>query len=453
MQRIKFIILFCATLLSLTTVVAQPNKILTFQKGDVVPNLEMKIYRGTSVQKVRLYDLKKKLLLLDLWGVNCSSCIKSFPHMLEMQKKFADDIQIITVTLNTKEEVENLWAKLKGHVPQKIIEAYRQLPSVVGDTALFNSFLKNSVPTHVWIDSTHEVKFITYGYSTNSEKIAGFLSGKRVHFNETTPQKIDFTKPLSWLNKDTGFLNSLQYYSFILSRIEHDGQNNGQVNAVTDSSTGKVVELSTVNMNIPDLYKMAYFPNKNPMSVFNDHLLLEVKDKDRFHVPKDVQKYFDWADANEFCLSIRVPSDKPELLYPSFKNLLDSYFHYQSKMEKRKVRCLVLKRITPQDRIKTKGGKAIYEMSVSDKGSFFTYRNEPMGDLFSNLQTLVYYQDSFIPFFDETNYKNNIDITIPWSDDVKDISFENVKKVLNKYGLGIVEEYRNLEMLVISDAL
>jgi hypothetical protein len=72
--------------------------------------------------------------------------------------------------------------------------------------------------------------------------------------------------------------------------------------------------------------------------------------------------------------------------------------------------------------------------------------------LFSNLQTLVYYQDAFTPFFDETNYKDNIDITIPWDDDLANISFEKVRKALNAYGLDMVEEYKELEMLVISDA-
>jgi hypothetical protein len=121
-------------------------------------------------------------------------------------------------------------------------------------------------------------------------------------------------------------------------------------------------------------------------------------------------------------------------------------------METRRVKCLVLKRITSEDRIKSKGGQHVYGLSVMDNGSSFIYKNESIEDLFSNLQTLVYYQDAFTPFFDETNYKDNIDITIPWDDDLANISFEKVRKALNAYGLDMVEEYKELEMLVISDA-
>lgn len=432
---------------------AQTKDILSFRRGDVVPNLTLTLRQGKTEKSLRLYDLKTKLVLFDLWGVTCSSCIRSFPHMLELQKQFGDDIQIILVTLNSREEVEKLWSKLRGHVPDKIIEAYRQLPSVVGDSTLFSSFPKNGVPAHVWIDHDHVVRSIAYGYSTTAAMIQNFIEGKRVHFNEQMPQKIDFNNPLSWLNGVEGFLSSLQYYSFILSRIEHAGGNDGQMTTKVDSSTGKLLGLSTVNMKISDLYKMAYFPNQNPMSVFDSRLLLEIKDKGRFYPPGSIENHFDWADTSQFCLAIRMPSDKSELLYSSLRNLLDSYFHYRSKMETRSVKCMVLKRIVAEDKIKTKGGLPVYDQSTTEKGTCFIYKNRPLGDLVSNLQTLIYVRDPYIPFFDETGYEGNIDITVPWSDDPKKISFEKVRKTLNTYGLDIVEEYRNLEMLVISDAL
>jgi thiol-disulfide isomerase/thioredoxin len=452
MSRIRLSILFCVTVLSFINVTAQPKNLNPFKSGDIVPNRELKVYQGSVVKNMHLYDLNKKLVLLDLWGVNCSSCIKSFPHMLELQKQFGSHIQIILVTLNSKQEVDNLWEKLKGHVPPTIIDAYKQLPKVLGDTALFLSFPKNSVPAHVWIDSAHKIKSISYGNSTTSAMIQDFISGKKVHFHDQIPRKIDFINPLSWLNSDTGFLSSLSCYSFILSRIEHAGGNDGQVTATIDSSTGKLIGLSTVNMKIANLYKMAYFKYRNPdMGILDNRIFLEVKDKGRFYLPKNVSENFDWYDTNQFCLSIKVPSSRAEMLYTSLQELLDNYFHYKSKLETRRVKCLVLKRISPEDKIRTKGGPPVYELSVTEENTDFIYKNQPFEALFSNLQTAVYETDPYIPFFNDTNYEGNIDITLPWSDDPGKISLEMVKKALNKYGLDIAQECRDLEMLVIAD--
>jgi len=56
-----------------------------------------------------------------------------------------------------------------------------------------------------------------------------------------------------------------------------------------------------------------------------------------------------------------------------------------------------------------------------------------------------------MPFFDETNYQDNIDINLPWNGNIEIISIPALRKGLRRYGLDLVEEYKILKMLVISD--
>jgi hypothetical protein len=130
---------------------------------------------------------------------------------------------------------------------------------------------------------------------------------------------------------------------------------------------------------------------------------------------------------------------------------LDRYFHYDSKFENRKVKCLILKRISKKDAIFTKGGETKQEINFGRNGARLNIQNTPISYLVVRIRTVISDKDAFMPFFDETQYKGNIDINIPWSNDIKDISIPELRKSLKKYGLDLVEEYKILRMLVISD--
>ena len=59
----------------------------------------------------------------------------------------------------------------------------------------------------------------------------------------------------------------------------------------------------------------------------------------------------------------------------------------------------------------------------------------------------MYINDDTIPFFDETHFTNNIDITL----DGDLTKFEEVRRVLQMNGLDIVKGTREMKALVIKD--
>ena len=436
----------------INNVAAQSSGIRPLIKGQKVPNLHLGLHIGDSTNSVDLYDLKKKLILFDFWGVYCSSCIEQMPHLEKLQKEFGKKIKIIIVTKNSKSEVDKLFERINGHVSPEITYAAKHLPFIVEDSLLSVLFPHDGIPTHVWLDSAKILKGIAYDNSTTAENIHAFLIGKRIRLDEMSMAEINTSNPLSWVNGDNKFVDQLKCYSFIFSRIKHKYGGDGEVTPLIDSATNKIVGLSCLNMSIADLYKLSWFHYKSPnIGILNNKILLQVKNKDKFYPPKKSSEYFDWADTRLFSYAIKLPLKNADEIYNSMRQDLDSYFHYQSKFEYRKIKCLALKRISNEDKIMTKGLKSKQEVVVRSNEVHLNIQNTPMSYLFSRIESVIIYKDSYIPFFDETKYKGNIDINLPWSDDIKNISISTLRNSLRKYGLDLVQEYKILRMLVISD--
>lgn len=76
---------------------------------------------------------------------------------------------------------------------------------------------------------------------------------------------------------------------------------------------------------------------------------------------------------------------------------------------------------------------------------------QPISLLFLIIESMTSIKATFMPFFNETNYHSNIDINLTWNENIESISLPTLRKGLRKYGLDLVEEYKILKLIVISD--
>lgn len=432
-------------------IVAQTISLEPIKKGDIIPNVLLDISRNNDSQKIHLYDVNKKLILLDFWSTNCSSCIAQMPHLQELQEKFKQ-VQIIVVTKNTKSEVNGLKDRLRGHASEHVSDAFNNLFFITGDSLLSFIFPHDGFPSHVWIDSSKKLEAIAYSNSTTNENIENYLAGKKIKLAEQGLRNIDRINPIAWLDADTGYMAQLKYYSFIFSRIEHTGGYDGQVFASTDAATGKVTAFNIVNAPITDLYKLAFFKYKHQnIGIPDNKIYLETKNTNRFNYPKNEAEYFEWADRNLYCYAVKVTQENADSVYTFMRAELDKFFKLKSSIEYRKVKCLVLKRTKSFKKLLTKSAISENGLVIDSKGSWLRLRNQPMPLLTSRIETLASYYNPFQPFFDETNFGGQINIAIPWNDDLNKIPLAQVKKALHAYGLDLREEYKILKMLVLSD--
>ncbi|WP_109696793.1 TlpA family protein disulfide reductase [Chitinophaga deserti] len=222
--------------------------------GDIVP---LSKYTFTEVKNyepltLRLSDfaVKKKLIILDFWSKWCTYCISAMPKMEELQRKFNDDIQIVLVTRNTKEELADLFKRSK-------ILQNNSLPMIFSDTILTSKLFPHSTePYHVWIANDGRVLAAVNSDQTDKENIESYLKfGKikavqRYEVTESAPKEIaDPNKSLTEILNGK-YISELMY----LSKVPEDFSE----------------KIETINA--PREYISQYFPRMgNQYSLFLDH--------------------------------------------------------------------------------------------------------------------------------------------------------------------------------------
>lgn len=70
-------------------------------------------------------QLKGKWILLDFWSHTCIVCLQSFPELEALQKKFADQIQIVLVNRESKDSTDRFFSKEKSYT----VQVFRLFPA------------------------------------------------------------------------------------------------------------------------------------------------------------------------------------------------------------------------------------------------------------------------------------------------------------------------------------
>lgn len=177
--------------------------------GDNVSGIPLGVNMDNPNQQVTAMQFKGKLLILDFWNTDCSSCIDAFPKMEKLQKEFGDKIQIVLV--NTSETADSVKARLKRKNKLAMLPS---LPRVVSEinynrrsvskSRVREAFPNRAVPYHVWVGPDGLIKFMGRGENTYAKKIQDYLDGKEVFFMSSSA-----TVP------DMGSDNNTAYYQLL----------------------------------------------------------------------------------------------------------------------------------------------------------------------------------------------------------------------------------------------
>jgi len=60
----------------------------------------------------------KKALLINVWATWCGPCVEEFPHIVDLQKKYKDKLQVIFISADFKEDRQRALEFLKKHEVQ-----------------------------------------------------------------------------------------------------------------------------------------------------------------------------------------------------------------------------------------------------------------------------------------------------------------------------------------------
>lgn len=149
------------------------NSLQLRQVGNIVENSipafdEKDLITGDIINN---QSLKGRYTLIDFWGTWCGPCIQSLPHLVDLYKKYGDQVNFLSIADDKPADVEKLKTLIDthrlewSHIWNDRSKGYKQ--------GLPNKFLIRVYPTIVLLDKeTNEIKRFT---GTNLGKLEAKL--------------------------------------------------------------------------------------------------------------------------------------------------------------------------------------------------------------------------------------------------------------------------------------
>ncbi|WP_313501008.1 TlpA family protein disulfide reductase [Kaistella carnis] len=426
---------FCREILSLTLLALLFLQLPAQQKalkiGDSIPEeiWTAPLPMVNSPEKITtLAKDRDKLILLDFWATWCGSCLKNFPKMDSLEKQFEGKLKVLPVTGEDLATLNKFFASKNG-------QRFKNLISVTRDPFLSKIFPHYAIPFIVWIKDG-KVLNTTDASQVTADNIQEILQGKKSSVE--TVLQIGRDRPLMLaeqfdLEKKTTLVN---YALLSKGRIKAIAPGSG----FHRNNDGVVYGRQWTNISLMNIYRgIAYELFEKENTPFSEKRLVNLV-KNPEAIDFTITHEDDPVDDRLYNFEFIVPQNKADQLYPNMLKALNEFSGYSALIEKQRTKCLVMKKTGASDDLKTKGGTVVSNLVKTT----VILRNAPLEHLIVYLNVNNQFTD--LNVIDETGYTDNVDLNLGT---VKDLA--ELKKALQKYGLTLIEEERDLSMLVVRD--
>ena len=415
------------------TVNTLKDSIKSLKTGDQIPealwNMPLKmVNHPEGKETVTLNDYRGKLIILDFWATWCSSCIVAMPKMHLIKQQFKGELIILPVTFEKKNKVEPFIKTNQTLSPLN-------LSTVYSDSLLRKTFPHRMLPHCIWISADGRVITESSSREVTAKNVQLALDNNP----SSIRKKIDLDPKIPvFLRND--LLSNLDLKSYgILFKGYYDGLGSGYDDLLTKNGvlTGKTIQ----NFPLIEIYTHVISHLMPSSEDACDPKRLVIKVKDKSQLVRDYTKSDSlFPKSNSYTYSIVIPPHKIDKLYSYMLEDLNRYSGYYGKIEKRKTKCLILKRTSRKDKISTKGGEPFSTLFSNTKSRL---QNLPPSSLAAQINALDIIK---IPVLNETGYTTNIDIDLSGNPD-----FQTLKRELKTYDLELIEAVREIDFFVITD--
>lgn len=412
----------------------------TYTVGDKVPDLVFKNLQNFPEKQTNLSNFKGKLVLIDFWDMPCGTCIAAFPKIKEVQERFKNKVQVITVTQRTTpEQYKNAVLVVPG------LKGFN-LPTVLQDDQLHKHFPFEFISHVVWIDGNGVVKAITGTDYITPENIE--LALKVDHLPWPVKKDIvgfDYHTPLLTVEPGEAVAPATTYYSALTGYI--DGIDAGEA---VDSSKGSLT-WNAFNMGLLSLCDGS-LKGQSTGFINPKFLVLDVKDKNRFIHNTKTQLYSDWAKKNQYCYSYTIPlSLSGEQRKDFVKRDLTHWLNVigvNIRKETREIPCysLVLLRDNKKE-VEAIGTDSVFVNRYPHDSS--ELKKWKLSTFISDLN-IAYYDIPYV-LINGTNYPDDFRINMKFSKDAFS-GIEPLRKELNNYGFDLIPVTSRQEAYVITES-
>jgi len=469
-HSIKLITIFLITVLSVGSLNAQYGT-KALKIGDKVPNIPFEFFDADSIiLKGQLSDYKGKLVILDFWASWCWSCLSKFPYMDTLQREFGDKIKVIMVNSKMKDGANGLKYIMKEKAEKEWPYGFSV---ALNDTIADAFFPSRFIPHYVWIGPAGRVVAITGSKEVTKDNIRKILNDENVNIS----LKKDLLPGILPSSVDININNELFSYCLFkkgkINFVENEGVSVADFIKVINDE-GKMIPCGYRMRNIPlvEMYKIAIEPASYTLFGFgrwpDNRTILDVDDTSKlsYYYNVDTSRpgfyyeygYYNLTTKNEnfYTYEMILPEkdrDSSNKIYNCILNDLNKYSGYNGKIEKRKVKCLILQEVKGKKMMGFKKRDIYGGQHGSIEGNHKQYfTNSTFAWAFSFLNRN---RNIVLPVICEVDVQSAdaIDLVV----DLRKLSASSYVNYLNDllkgYNLELKEGIRELDMLVIGDNL
>ncbi len=371
--------------------------------GNKVPEIIFNTVLNSTKKNVKLSDFKGKIVLLEFWATWCSPCVAAMPRLQLLQKKYKDNLQIITVSDETKKRIQ-LFLNTKPSNLLFAIDTSRKISEL---------FPHRTIPHAVLIDSDGKLIINTHTDEINEQVIAALIKKEKPKLTEKADNlSKDFEKDYFFAS-DT-----------VTARLMIQAKIEGAPSMSKGFRDNKIFagrRLMLMNLSLENMYRMAY----------GDFAYGRVIDR-TVETEKNKKELF--------CLDLITKL--PQELLPTLKAELMKRFDLQAKIEQayKSVYVLKIEDIEKVNNIKINNSSA--------KGSYGAGSGTFSGEGVE-FKDIANYLEAFgvikLPVVDETGINTKFDIQLIYQPEKP----ETLKKALGNLGLKLEKAERNIDMLVL----
>lgn len=379
------------------------------QELSAIPDLPILNFDTNVIEWCELGD---KVIILDFFDTYCVNCIASMPKLQKLQDDLSDKLQIILVTWQDKETIEDFYKTNKFLKENNVM-----LPTIYADTLMRRYFPHRGVPHTAWI-SHNKVQAITFSDFIRKENIEHLYNNGSINL----PLKNDFE------DLDTVYSVGRGETEKSIAKLSITGYQNGKswhgIQVEQDSLAGQTV-IRFYNRDILGAYTAAFSKIKKPEFILKEERIVwEVRDPDRYrYLPGDDGKNM-WSLKNAICYQriykgMKAEKDAAKIIIDDLNRELGLAVYWST----RELPCLVLQKLDQQTNVNKKEG------TLEGTGV---------------LAFMIDHIGKFPPVLDEVKSLTMIE--------VKDYSsVESLNRQLREYGLLLKEEVRRLDVLVVKE--
>ncbi len=390
--------------------------------GEQIDGLIIENVQHFKKNQITTNDLLGKWTILDFWTTGCTACVKSFPKINDLQKKFSQ-IQFILITNDGKRYpgVRKIYDKFRKNMGLELASAF--------DSVLFKKFNIQSVPFIIVLDPHGKVHSTPVSTDITEENLMKLINNPTYAFTTMRNEEKKMWK--HWINPNELDSGHTALQSILVRNDNEWSSGNVQLDSdtlmgvyqVTNVLAKKLYMIATNWYKFASPFKNQYWPSpvletRNLNDPVKEKLGDDVSYNYSLTMPKDL------SSGNSIRKRLAVD--------------LDSYFGTYVVIEDREMPYWALTALP--------GAK----MRLSNEENKFDWKAGPTGlnakgDMGFITSFLYQYVGKDLPIVDETNIKDQIHFKFEAV--MTDIG--DVQKALKKEGLLLQQKTKLMKVLVI----